>query len=212
MRQVFLGIIAPASVLVPLLVSFFNYRLLSKECKVLIYYFSITLIANVINHLLAINHISNLFIFHIYTPVEALFLFQFFIFVFAGDKIVKAIQFLKILFPLYCIVVFIFFQNSTLLNSYTRSIEALLFIGLSMYYWWYTIRQDTEDKWSDIPLNWVVSALLLYFSSALFYFIFSNVLRFNYSTAVNILILNINAAMVMLMNLLCAIGFYKFRK
>lgn len=212
MKLVFIGIIAPASVLFPLLVGVVNYKWLSKECKVLIYYFSITLLANMINRVLAINYISNLFVFHAYTPIEALFLFQFFAFVFAGDKIVKAIRFLKILFPAYCILVFIFFQNSALLNSYTRSIEALLFIGLCMYYWWHSIRQETEFKWSDVPLNWIVSGLLLYFSSALFYFIFSNVLRFNYTNAINIFILNINAAMVIVMNILCAVGFYKFRK
>lgn len=212
MKYIFLDLVAPGSVIFPLLISFAKFKTIGKAYKLLTYYLLITLFANVANQILSINHISNLLIFHAYTPIEALFLFQFFSFIFYGDKIVKAIQVLKFLFPAYCIVVFICFQNNTIFNSYTSSIEAILIIGLCMYYWWQSINHETDRNWTELPLNWIVSGILLYFSSALFYFIFSNVLRFNYSIAINYFIININAVMVMLMNFLFALGFYKCKK
>lgn len=175
----------------------------------LTYYFIITIIINIINRILVINHFSNLFFFHAYTVIEALFLLRFFAYVFSDNKILKTIRFLYIVFPLYAILIYIFFQNSSVLNTYTRPIEALMFIGLSMYYWWKNVNNEHEYKWSSVPLNWIITALLFYFSSAFFLFLFSNLLMTNSSLAINTFIWNLHAVIFILMCLLCAMGFYK---
>ena len=50
MKQIFLGIVAPASALLPLFISFVYFRFLNKECKILTFYFIITLSANAVNY------------------------------------------------------------------------------------------------------------------------------------------------------------------
>jgi hypothetical protein len=203
----------PSFVLVPIAASCINYKALTKAFKLLCYYFLSSLLVNIITTVLAYYHVSNLFFFHLFTPVEAVFLLLFFKHVFTAPNITKIIQLLIIVFPTYCLVNFIFLQNSNVFNTYTHPLEAILFIALCVYYFFHKSKhEELEATWTSFPLNWVISGLLLYFSSAFFLYIFSNFLISNYSTQVNLYIWNIHGALIILMNLLCAIGFYKCKK
>jgi hypothetical protein len=205
--------IIPASGLIPLLTSIFNFRLLTKEYRILCYYFMTSFIVNAITIVLSYQHIPNLLFFHLYTPIEAILLLLFFR-INAGSKLMgNALLFLMFAFPFYCIVNFIYFQNGAIFNTYTHSVESLLFMGLCIHYFW-TQRagQCGEEKWVTLPLNWVNSGLLFYFSSTFFLYTFSNILMTNYSTAINILIWNFQGAIVIATNLLIAFAFYQCRK
>jgi hypothetical protein len=206
--------VIPASVLIPLATSVFNFKVLTREYKILCYYFITSFGVNLITTVLSYFRIPNLIFFHLYTPVEAIFLLLFFQRVVAGNRnMVNTIRFLLIAFPLYCVVNFICFQNATVFNTYTHPVESLLFIGLSIYYFGTPREQEgIEQSWITLPLNWFVSGLLFYFSSTFFLYIFSNVLISKYSASVNILIWNIHGIIVILTNLLFAIGFYQCRK
>ena len=208
-----MNFVVPAAVLIPLTAGFFNFRFLDKEFKILCYYLMSSFMVNVITTVCSYHHIPNLFFFHLYTPIEAVFLFLFFQEVFADTIIVKVIWFLIIAFPLYCIINFIFFQDSGMFNTYTHPVEALLFIGLCIYYFWcQSLGHGLENKWTGVPLNWIVSGLLLYFSSTFFLYVFSNVLIHNYSKATNIFIWNVHGIIIVVTNLFWTIGFYKCRK
>lgn len=213
MSSIFLGVIAPSFVLAPLASSIANYRILNREFKVLTYFFVASLLANVINSVLTYSHISNLFIFHIYTPIEAILLFLFFEHIFSENRIRSVIRFLMIAFPVYCFINYLFFQNGKVFNTYTHPIETLIFIGLCTYYFWLqSINNTSEIKWTSVPINWVISGLLLYFSSTFFLYLFSNLLLERYDSSVNIYIWKIHGVMVLIMYILCAIGFYKCKK
>jgi hypothetical protein len=211
-QYIFVGIIAPCFILIPLVAGFAHYRFLNREFKVIIYYLLTTALANAVAKILIVFHFHNLFIIHVYTVIEALFLCWLFILILPDYKIQITIRFLAILFPAFCLVNFVFFQNSTVLNTYTRPVEAIIFIALSMCYWWKNNNMDYEVSWANYPLNWIVSGLLLYFSSAFFLFVFSNLLAFSYSTAVNVFIWNIHAVILIVMYLFFAMGFYKCKR
>jgi hypothetical protein len=206
--------VVPASVLIPLVTSVFNFKLLTKEYKILCCYFITSFSVNLITTVLSYFRIPNLIFFHLYTLVEAIFLLLFFQqAIEVGKNMATAIGFLLVAFPLYCVVNFIYFQNATVFNTYTHPVESLMFIGLSIYYFGVSRSQEeAEASWITFPSNWFVSGLLLYFSSTFFLYIFSNVLMSNYSTAVNILIWNIHGIIVIATNLLFTIGFYQCRK
>jgi hypothetical protein len=205
--------IIPASGLIPLITSVFNFRLLTKEYRILCYYFMASFIVNAITMILSYQHIPNLWFFHLYTPIEAILLLLFFRTTANSRPLTNTLLFFMLAFPFYCIVNFIYFQNGAIFNTYTHSVESLLFMGLCIHYFW-TQRagRAEEKKWVTIPLNWVNSGLLFYFSSTFFLYTFSNILINNYSTAVNIAIWNLHGAIVIATNLLITLAFYQCRK
>jgi hypothetical protein len=116
---------------------------------------------------------------------------------------------LWLLFPLFCIVNILFLQGIDRHNTYSRPLEAIMFIALSVCYWWYAGNEESSDAWTSVPVNWILSGLLLYFSSSFFLFVFSNYLAGKYSLSVNELVWNIHATLVVIMYFLFTIGFIK---
>jgi hypothetical protein len=205
--------IVPASVLAPIITSSVNFRFLNKAFKLLFFYLITSLVVNITTAVLSYHHIPNLIFFHLYTPVEAIFLFLFFQPLIADHRILKITRLLLVAFPLYCIFNFIFLQDRTVFNTYTHPVEAILFIALCLYFFWeQSARQDTEVRWGDTPSNWIISGYLLYFSSTFFLYLFSNVLITNYGREANLFIWNIHGGIILITNLLLTIAFYKCRK
>ena len=146
---------------------------------------------------------------HFDTLVETILLLLFFkaIIVCKG---VYLIEVLMVLFPVLCLINFSFFQSIHNFNTYTRSLEAVIFIALSALYWLVANpAEEANSKWTDIGNNWIVSGLLLYFSSSLFLFVFSKFLAEQYDRQVNFFIWNLHAACVMIMYFLFAKGLSK---
>ncbi|RBL90174.1 hypothetical protein [Chitinophaga flava] len=165
-------------------------------------------------NLVAILHSTrnNLPLLHIYTIVETVFLLLFFSKIDQHKRAMSFIKSLLIIFPLLCIINFSFFQSIYRFNSYVRPVEALILIFFSLYYYWHEMQEDKPARWTDHALNWIVAGILLYFSGALFQFIFSNIVSATASYQIKILILNIHGTLVLIMYLLWAIGFLKWKK
>jgi hypothetical protein len=176
-------------------------------------YLCITTASNIASRILAANHTTNMPLLHAYTLVE-MFLFSiFFIHAFQSRQIKLLIRVLVALFSLFCIINFSFFQSILQFNTYTRPVEAIIIIFLSLLYWWKPGKPDEDErKWSAISENWIISGTLLYFSSALFLFIFSNYLLDQLSIRANKFIWNLHGAIVIFMYLLFAIAFLKSNK
>lgn len=205
--------VVPASVLAPLTTGVFNFGFLNKAFKILCYYFVTSLCVNITTAVLSYHHIPNLIFFHLYTPVESIFLFLFFREILLTGFIRKMTGFLIVVFPLYCIVAYLFLQKEDKFNTYAHSIEALIFIILSIcFFIEQSLKQDETIRWIDFPLNWLISGFLLYFSSTFFLYAFSNVLINNYSRATNVFIWEVHGIIIIITNLLWTIGFYKCRK
>jgi hypothetical protein len=212
MKYFYMSVIAPAFILVPVSVAIWKYNILTKETKVIFYYLVITAITNLASIILAANSIPNLEIFHVYTIIEALLLLQFFALIFQSQALVRLTRFLMIGFPLFCCINFIFIQGISSFNPYTRPVEGIMFMLLCMAYWWRTGDSDSTARWDTMPVNWILSGLLLYFSSTFFLFIFSGFMFSRYSIGVNKMIWNIHATLVATTHLLFAVGFSKCKK
>lgn len=201
--------LVPVSVLAPLTTGAVRFRVLTKALKLLCYYFATSLCVNIITAVLSYYRIPNLIFFHLYTGVEAIFLSLFFQQIIGSRVIKKILSFFIVAFPLLCIINYFYVQNGNVFNTYTHSLEALVFMMLSIHYFWEQSRQEDQIKWVHVPLNWIISGFLLYFSSTFFLYIFSNVLIKNYSNAVNVFIWNVHGFIVIATNILWTIGFYK---
>jgi hypothetical protein len=213
MKYIFMGIIVPWSAIIPILAAIVRHRHLNTKCWFIFLYLCWTTTLNIVSNIRADNGLNNLRLLHADTVVEMLLFSGFFIYAFQSRQIKTFIRVLVVLFPLFCIINFTFIQSIDQFNTYTRPVEAIIFIILSLLYWWKTGKtEDGEGQWVDISENWFVSGNLLYFSSALFLFIFTNYLIGLGNKNASMLIWNLHAAIVLIMYLFFTIGFLKCKK
>jgi hypothetical protein len=202
-----MGTVVPASVIIPIVSALKKYRRLSKACRYMVLYLLFTAIINALAQLLAAVSINNMPLLHADTALETVLLLLYFRSVLRGRNSSNVTQGLLILFPLICLLNFSFFQSIYSFNTYTRPLEAIIFIGCCFAFFFQGMAYQLDWPWTEQPHNWMVSGLLLYFSSSLFLFLFSNFLASGCSAATNITIWNIHAALVLLMYLLITLGF-----
>jgi hypothetical protein len=98
-------------------------------------------------------------------------------------------------------------------NTYTRPIEAIILITLCAVYWWQENEADSDKSWGDIPNNWFVTSIMLYFAGAFFMFLLANYLISPQAVKkVKNVIMDTHASFVLIMYLLMTVGFLKCKK
>lgn len=211
MVKFFITYIVPASALFPIILFLANRRRATLALQVLFIYLLIATIINVTAIVLATFGQRNLWLLHLYTVLETVILLFFFIQLVRSRKAKTVIWSLLILFPLACLFNWLFVQDSSYFNTYTRSVEALLIIGISAWYWLSSGKETLHIAWTDNPLNWIVSGLLLYFASALFLFLFSNFLLDNPNNMIRDIVWVTHGLLLVTMYILFGIGFTKLK-
>lgn len=211
MKYFFAGIVVPASALIPVVVAVYRRSQLATRHRILVIYLALTMLVNVICRILAQQGINNIPVLHFYALLEMWLFSGFFYRVIKNNTLKRIIWAIPIVFIILCVINFVFFQSIYTFNTYTRPLGAIVIIFFCMAYWWQPASAEESEVWTAVADNWVVSAILFYFSSALFLFIFSNYLIQQVSKQANVLIWNIHAAIVMLMYLMLAVAFQKSR-
>ncbi len=169
---------------IPVVISFYRFHQRSIEMRALSLFVYLMLFFEVVGHILSNLGMPNLFIIHIYTPVE----FYFYCFIFS-KQIVPPLpkSFFKGLlyaFGAIALLNMLFIQGFAQFNSYTRVLESLIFISFSVVLLFQLFRQEESVPFQRKPLFWFACGILLYFSGNLFVFIFSNFLL-QYYTQLN---------------------------
>jgi hypothetical protein len=206
-------IVVPASILLPIMIAVSGYRKLPDYAKWLLYYLVLAAIVNTTATITTWNKVPNLWLLHIYTTLESFLLLYYFKLIIINKKIRSVVGILLWAFPLFCIINFLFLQSINNFNTYTRPIEAIILITLCAVYWWQENETDSEKSWGDIPNNWFVTGIMLYFAGAFIMFLLANYLITQQAIrkAKNI-IMDTHASFVLIMYLLMAVGFLKCRK
>ncbi len=208
-EYIYMNVIAPLFILVPIITLFTRFKALPSEGKILLCYLITDMLVSATSSALAFNHIRNLPLYHIATIIETMMLLYFFYFVFHTRKSEKYLKSAILLFPVLGLINIIFFQHIYQFNSYMLSLQSIIIIVLCFLYWWHH-ENDTETKWSAIPLNWIISGLLIYFSSTFILLTFSNMI-ISSSKSVSIMMWNIHATLTIIMYLLLSIGISKYK-
>ncbi len=123
---------------------------------------------------LNLNGQNNLFIFHIYTPLE------FFVFTYILKSVVKSssikilLNLLLISFTLFCIYDMIVFETLSKFNSVPRGIEGILAIIFCIYFFFQLFISEESFQLKSYPPFWLFSGWLIYFSGTFFLFIYAN--------------------------------------
>jgi len=206
MLTTYMGVVVPSTILIPVGAGVQRYRHL-KTARVIFIYLLVGGLFNIWAILLARKHINNLPIFHLYTIFEFLTITLFYRKILPGRTIHRILTILLFLFPAWAILNALFFQNIHMNNSYARTPEALLIIGMSITWLLTSEEHPNELGWTGNAANWINTGLMLYFSGSLFLFAFSNFIISH--RLMNTYIWNIHATLVLIMYLLFTAGFLK---
>jgi hypothetical protein len=209
LAYLYMGVIVPASVIIPIVFAIVKYRHINKPLTTIFVYLLFAGLVNACAAVMAFRHINNLPLLHVYTVCEFLFLGIFFYQLAGKPTIKKLILGGILLFPVYGLINFTFIQDLHVFNSYTRPVEAILLIVFSLIYF-YTQSSDTQPvSWHTQAVTWIVTGILIYFSSSLVQFSFSNIVSSLASRDTKLFIWAIHATLVLIMYLLFSVGFSK---
>jgi len=205
-NTIYQGYVVPASTLLPIAAGLVNYKRVDRSLRTLTWYLCFALTINVIAVVLASRHTNNMPLLHFYTAGELVLVTLYFKHAFNDRKTDRWLNLIMIMYPVLCVVNFVFFQSIYSFNTYTRPLEALIIILLSALYfaWPNTDRVTTAGRW-------VAGGFLLYFCSSFFQFIFSNVVSHYASKAQKSLIWNMHATFVLMMYVLFFVAIFHGR-
>jgi hypothetical protein len=207
MRFVYMTLVVPATVSVPLFLALIYYRRLLKPEKVMTFFLVISGIINAVGCWISWHRQNNLYLLHIYTCIELLFICLFFGEVFDNKRMKKWLVVLALIYIAAAISNSILLQDINKFNTYARSVSAIITISFCLYYYKTKLAMTETYRWRREPVFWFVTGFLIYFSSSLFLFILSNfTLVMNRPLAWTLW--NIHATMVLIMYLLFAAGFW----
>lgn len=198
LSNLYQSIIVPASTLLPIIAGLIWYKKLSKPLHTLVAYLIIALLINIGGIIMAQLHKNNLPLLHFYTMFELLAVMLYYRHAFNTKLANKWTTIIMILYPVYCIINFTFFQSIYQFNTYTRPLEAIIIIVFSGIY---LNSQNTFEnkKMINNAGRWIASGFLLYFCGSLFQFIFSNLISHHASKPIKMLIWNLHDTFVLIM-------------
>lgn len=200
-----MGIIAPATILFPILAALVRFPALGRAARTVFVYLIVAGLVNTSATLMAKKGIRNLPLLHAFTLVEFVLVSFFYYSLFPRRRVILLVT--MGIFALLCLVNSIFLQSIWTYNSYTRSLEAILICLLGVLYF---LDNMEREKPHPIGANWFNTAFLLYFAGAFFLFLLSNLIVGN--KAANTVIWNIHATLVLLMYLMQGVGFLKWKQ
>ena len=203
----YISYITPAFIVIPVIIGILKYGQFTAPFKVLFWFVVFSAVANAANIILIQCHFQTPIMFHLYTPVEfaCMSLFYNYLFNKRWQKILIA---LILVFVLFCVVDILYVQNSTQIDTYPGTVEAIIIIGYSVLYLNQQSNIEHESSWESSGLNWANIAILIYYGCGLFMFIATNYLM-KASLNVNLIVWSVFDTILVVEYLLFAIGFYK---
>jgi hypothetical protein len=197
------------AIVFPLAMALFSYPRLPPALKWLSASLVLGGLSSIVMKLYAMEGQNNMPAFHVYTILEFLLLSLFYRQLFKGKKLYRLIPAAAVLYTGFWIINILLWQPLTKYNSYSRSAEALLLILYALAYFKYMLDGQLALPYYK-AINWINTGLLLYFSGALSLFICGNLIMT--SLALNTIIWNIHASLVLLMYLFFTIGLYHAKR
>lgn len=168
---ILLAHISSCSPIVPLALSF-KVRKPLKEIIYLRYILGGSLLFDAVSLLMAIKGINSYPFTNLFFILQAWILFSIYKHQLATNK--KVIETFRLSFAAFFLVNYFFIQTPELLNSYSISISGVLFMSLSLYYFYNLLQKLPEVYIHRMPMVWINIAVLVYYAGNLFLFIFNN--------------------------------------
>jgi hypothetical protein len=204
---IYVSYIIPLCIIIPIIIAFFKYRLLSFSFKVLLWFLIFSADANALNIILSGFHIFTTTLFHVFTVFEFAFITWFYSTVF-DKKWRYILAILVTVFTIFCIINFFCIQTGVEVATYTGTLEAVIIIAYAILYLFKHNNNEQPTPWEQSGLNWVNISFLIYYGCGLFIFISANFLA-HASQSVNLVVWSVFDTILLVQYLLFAVGFYK---
>lgn len=209
MKNIFVGVVVPYSILLPILIALLHFSRLTKAAKAIFIYLVCSGMVSILSISLArYFHVTNLPLFHVYTLVEFILLTEFYKHILPFRKTILIVQ---LCFFLACVINSAFIQSIYQFNSYTLTLEALVIMLFAVNYFAKLFADSNDQKILEMPSFWFNTGLFLYFSGSYMLYNFSNYVLVQ-SKHSFVVVWNTRAAFLLLMYLLFTLGFWKCKK
>jgi hypothetical protein len=164
------------SILLPLLYGLYAFNIRNRLFIYLFLYVLFGALTELSGHL-SVEYFrtqNNLWLSHIYAPVEFALLASAYYTSFKYTKIRKAIIWSFLVFFIFCIADAFFIEGLKEMNSYARVLESSLLIALALLYF-YVVFQDLNQLYIDQdPMFVLSSGILVYFAGTTMAFLMFN--------------------------------------
>lgn len=163
-----IDIISSFSILVPAIVGIFLFNRIEGPLRLIILFVWITFVLEAFVYYLTEIQSNNMFLFHIHTYVEFIFLALFYRSLFRTVQEKRSIDFLIFGFLVFSAINMISYESILEFNGLQRHVECVLITLIAGYYL-FDVYQRKKRIGTHIFLSW---SLLVYFNGILFLFIF----------------------------------------
>lgn len=173
-----------------------RYRFIDTPAKIIVVLLILTTISESTAHYLSLTTKNNIFIYHIYSPIQLVLLALFFnrLVSFFRNRNVGVI--IGIIGIVYSVVISLFFQKpSTTFNSYFLILESMLIIGMILCYFYDFLNTTHTTKQFTTPHFWMACILLLFWSFTFFIWLVGRTIpsvTANYVTLIRYMMYTIN--------------------
>lgn len=198
-------------VICPLILALTNVKSYPKELKVItLYLVSIAIIGSYSAYLWS-QHKNNLPVLHIYTMVEFTTIILFYQTIFKTYFSKRWAWLVISVFLIFCLVNATYIQDWKMFNTYPRTLESILVIGASLYYYYKITRQTLYTQIEKSPVFWINTGFFIYFSGSFLLFTISNyILPFSFKF--NMMVWQFHAFLSIVNNILIFIGLWQHKK
>jgi hypothetical protein len=164
------------TMMVPLAIGIRNRKFMTPDLWSIWTLMLVCLITQSAVSTMASLRINNLWVGHIYVPLEFVLLANAYRLKLKDILPKKGMLLLMVLFPLLALMNTLFLQDLTQNNSHVRTLESALLIFLALSYFYHLMKHMPYRRPEHDPFFWINTAVLIYLSSSLFLFMYSNVL------------------------------------
>ncbi|WP_438426022.1 hypothetical protein [Aquimarina macrocephali] len=187
-----LGNISSFIVVVPLLLSIYKFRSLSKVQVKLSYLLILVFVVEIISNILWRKKINNLPLYHFFTVIHFLLIINIYRKVLSQTYSKLFFIVLGIGFTIFAIINTIFLQGLMTFNSNATTLMGAIIIFLALSYFYALLKEVKYSALETNPMFWINSGFLIYFSSSLILFFMNNTL-FKDSTEASFIVWGLHA-------------------
>lgn len=146
-----------------------RYSTLDTPAKIIIVLLILTSISETLAYFFSTSYKNNLFIYHIYNPIQLFILSVFYNFTISFFKRYNIGYIIGTIGLLVSILISVLFQNpKTEFNTYFLVLESILVIGMTLSYFYDFLNTTHKNKQFTTPYFWITCLLLIYWSFTFF--------------------------------------------
>lgn len=198
------------SIFLPLLAGLYKFKSLSYTLKVLLIYIVISTISEILGEYLWQHGLNNVLVINIFIFSQFNLLAYIYYIHFKNYQFSKLLPYCIITFTIFAIINAFWLENIfRTLNSNTLILSGFILIILSIVFFHKSMTEENNEK---STMFWISSAILFYFFTNMFIFIFDDIFNDITLRPYSISLWSIHAIINIITNVLFIIAFLKSRR